>query len=75
MTWGWWHAARVQDADFWIDEYLTYLKVERGLGIATVQAYATDLTRFVRYLEKERSSVNGADAIALCLHVDGYAFG
>ena len=36
------------ELDLLIDEYLAVLKVERGLGPATIEAYARDLTRFAR---------------------------
>ncbi len=31
-----------------IDEYLTFLRVERGLSVATINAYATDLRAFAK---------------------------
>ena len=31
-----------------IDQYLTFLRVERGLSAATIRAYATDLKAFAR---------------------------
>ncbi|EFK07007.1 tyrosine recombinase XerD [delta proteobacterium NaphS2] len=34
-----------------IDEFITYLRVERGLAENTVHAYSRDLIRFVAYLE------------------------
>ena len=37
------------ELDLLIDEYLAVLKVERGLGPATIEAYARDLTRFARF--------------------------
>ena len=58
----------VREADLLVDEYLTHLKIERGLGAATVQAYATDLARFGVYLEGEQTSVTHAEA----LHVSGF---
>lgn len=55
----------MSDGDLLIDEYLTHLKVERGLGAATVQAYATDLARYARHLEGEGSDVPAADGAAI----------
>lgn len=34
-----------------IDEFITYLRVERGLSENTIQAYSRDLVRFIKYLE------------------------
>lgn len=55
----------MSDADLLLDEYLTHLKVERGLGAATVLAYATDLARFARHLEGEGADVTSADGGAI----------
>ncbi|MCX6354826.1 MAG: site-specific tyrosine recombinase XerD [Candidatus Aureabacteria bacterium] len=37
-----------------LEEFLTYLKVERGLAPNTVSAYQRDLSRFITFLEKKR---------------------
>lgn len=55
--------------DLLVDEYLAHLKVERGLGAATVQAYAGDLARFARHLEREGASIVGADGAAISGHL------
>lgn len=34
-----------------IDEFITYLRIERGLAENTIQAYSRDLVRFIKYLE------------------------
>jgi integrase/recombinase XerD len=52
-------------ADRWIDAYLDHLRVERALGPKTLEAYASDLTRFVTLLDSVGSSVAAADARAL----------
>ncbi len=52
-------------ADRWIDAYLDHLRVERALGRLTIEAYASDLTRFATLLESVGSSVEYADARAL----------
>ena len=38
-------------------DYAAYLRVERGLRPATVQAYASDLTQFAEHLERSRNGV------------------
>ena len=55
----------MSESDLLIDEYLTHLKVERGLGPATVQAYATDLARYARHLDAEAGDVVSADGGAI----------
>lgn len=55
----------MSESDLLVDSYLTFLKVERGLGAATVQAYATDLTRFARHLESEQLDATSADGAAI----------
>ena len=39
-----------------IDQYLTFLRVERGLSPATIRAYATDLGAFARFAERHRDA-------------------
>src|SRR5262245_28290011 len=51
-------------ADRWIDAYLDHLRVERGLGPKTLEAYASDLTRVTRLLEELGGTIAGADARA-----------
>ncbi|HKU38160.1 MAG TPA: site-specific tyrosine recombinase XerD [Polyangiales bacterium] len=48
-------------ADRWIDAYLDHLRVERGLGSKTLEAYASDLTRFTQLLAALGSTVAAAD--------------
>src|SRR5262245_14998303 len=48
-------------ADRWIDAYLDHLRVERGLGPKTLEAYASDLNRFTLLLAALDSSVAAAD--------------
>ncbi len=47
--------------DLLLDAYLTHLKVERGLGRATVEAYATDLAGLVGFLEAEGIELDEVD--------------
>ncbi len=49
-------------------EYLTYLRVEKGLRPLTCEAYQTDLTQFAEYLESENSTLETAAQ----LHVAGF---
>ena len=42
--------------DYLADQFINYLRVERGLADNTVQAYSRDLTRFFRFLETKKLS-------------------
>jgi integrase/recombinase XerD len=52
-------------ADRWIDAYLDHLRVERGLGRLTIEAYAADLARFVHLLETRGCTPAEADVGAV----------
>jgi integrase/recombinase XerD len=45
----------------WVDQYLNYLKIEKGLAPKTINAYAGDLDRFMAYLDQQ--AVTGLDGI------------
>jgi len=45
MSWRGWQVYEV------IDEFITFLQVERGLAENTISAYSRDLVRFIAYLE------------------------
>ena len=45
----------------WVDQYLNYLKIEKGLAPKTINAYAGDLDRFMAYLKQQ--AVAGLDSI------------
>lgn len=45
----------------WVDMYLDHLKVERGLGAKTIEAYSGDIARYVGFLEKEGRALDTAD--------------
>lgn len=47
--------------DLLIDAYLTHLKVERGLGRASVAAYAADLAGLASFLEREGIALGEVD--------------
>jgi integrase/recombinase XerD len=49
------------ELDLLVDEYLAVLKVERGLGAATIEAYARDLSRFSKYCAKSSREVRDLD--------------
>lgn len=51
--------------DLLLDAYLDHLKVEKGLATKTVEAYATDLARFLGYLAEEGGSLETADTGAV----------
>jgi integrase/recombinase XerD len=50
-----------EHADRWVDEYLDHLRVERGLGVRTISAYAGDLARLSSMLEARSQHVLTAD--------------
>jgi integrase/recombinase XerD len=51
--------------DRWIDSYLDHLRVERALAQKTLEAYSSDLARFVTLLEAAGSAVDRADVRAI----------
>jgi integrase/recombinase XerD len=55
----------VAERDLLVDAYLTHLKVERGLGRQTVEAYATDLAGLLGFLEREGLELAEVDPAAL----------
>jgi integrase/recombinase XerD len=52
-------------ADRWIDAYLDHLRIERGLGHRTIEAYAGDLARFAQLLQAAGRGIEDADAVAV----------
>ncbi len=60
------------DFDWLVDAYLAHLKVERGLGAKTIEAYAGDLGRLTRFAEQEGlelASIDGARIAELLVRV------
>lgn len=45
----------------WVDQYLNYLKIEKGLAPKTINAYAGDLDLFITYLDQQ--AIAGLDGI------------
>lgn len=52
-----------------VDEYLTWLTVERGRAPTTIEAYGRDLRRYVQWLAERGSSVETATDEELVAHV------
>ena len=52
-------------ADRWIDAYLDHLRVERGLGRLTIEAYASDLARYTKLLADRACDLAEADVGAI----------
>ncbi len=51
------------DLNAWIDRFLNYLLVEKGLSRATLDAYSRDLLRYAAFLgQSGRSTAGGEDA-------------
>ena len=48
------------ESDLLVDGYLAHLRVERGLGRATLEAYGSDLTRFGAHVASEEATVASA---------------
>lgn len=44
-----------------VDEYLRYLRVEKGLSVNTLKAYSTDLARFVELASRRGRDVSSLD--------------
>lgn len=44
---------RLQGSTLWLDQFLHYLTVEKGLAGKTLEAYRYDLKRFLAYLKKK----------------------
>ncbi|MBN1656564.1 MAG: site-specific tyrosine recombinase XerD [Deltaproteobacteria bacterium] len=55
----------MQLSELWVDAYLDHLKVERGLGGKTIQAYSSDLLAFLRYLEERQKPLRDLDSGAI----------
>jgi integrase/recombinase XerD len=54
----------------WIDQFLNYLLVEKGLSRSTLESYSRDLLRYADFLDQEgRSTVSAEDTTLLLRHL------
>lgn len=51
----------------WIDQFLNYLLVEKGLSRATLEAYSADLMRYADFLQQNGRDTVGVEDTALIL--------
>ena len=55
-------------ADEWVDRYMEFLVVEKGLAPTTIASYSSDLSRYLDYLQKNRLDTLSADDTAHILN-------
>lgn len=56
--------------DVLVDQYLNYLLVEKGLSKKTLEAYSSDLTRYLNFLKTKRiKTISDADTAAVLKHL------
>lgn len=61
---------RRMDPYQWFDQYLNYLKIEKGLAPKTINAYAGDLDRFMAYLNQQAiTDVDGIDTPTILKYI------
>jgi len=46
----------MKSSDFFVDEFLNYIKVEKGLSLNTIESYHRDLKKYVTFAEKNYPS-------------------
>lgn len=54
----------VQDLSGLVEEYLSYMRIERGLSPRTIEAYGRDLSDYLEFLSKEAQTAKAAEASA-----------
>jgi integrase/recombinase XerD len=56
--------------DTLVDQYITYLQVEKGLAQKTIEAYSQDLTRFLAHLDAHAiHHISGVDTATILRHL------
>jgi integrase/recombinase XerD len=56
--------------DVFVDQYLNYLLVEKGLSKKTLESYSSDLTRYLNFLKAKRiKTISDADTAAILKHL------
>ena len=56
--------------DAFVDQYLNYLLVEKGLSKKTIESYSSDLANYLRFLKKSRiGSISEADTPMVLKHL------
>lgn len=53
----------------WVDRYLEYQLIEKGLSENSLDAYSNDLSRLLEYLDERKIPLEQTDASALFLHL------
>ena len=56
--------------DVFVDQYLNYLLIEKGLSKNTIESYSSDLTRYLNFLKtKKIKTISDADTSAILKHL------
>ena len=58
------------ELDHFVDQYLNFLMVEKGLAPKTIEAYASDLAAFIAYLkQQEIDAIDQADTAVILKYI------